>query len=200
MVTKRERPTGGRPPRTLPSLRGLTRSQVLRGLGVSSSTLDGWRRQGLPDAGGRYDVAEIVRWLRTRIRVQEREGREPSRALEEWRRLRASREKLAFDRETGELIDRDVVVAYAGRAVLTVRNRLNDIVRKMAARLFNAPSREWIEEQLQEEVDAICATYERGMRTDSAATEPLGASAGSEPADAETEPPADAGTDRRNEQ
>jgi len=114
-------------------------------------------------------VPAVVDWLRNRVvdtMTQERAGADPDKALAVWRTCRAARERLRFDQERGQLISRAEVVAYASRAVLTVRTRLNDMVRKMAARLHSAPTPEWIEEQLQAEVDHICATFARGMGTD----------------------------------
>ena len=233
MTTKPNSSRGGRPraaDRLLSLILrdGATRREVATIAGVTGATLDGWCRRGCPRRpDGRFDLPAVVAWLRedgdalVAARLAKADG-DAEKALALWRGYRAERERLALARETGDLIERAEVVDYAGRAVLTVRNRLNDLVRKMAARLFNAPSREWIEEQMQDEVDAICSTYERGMGTDAeppdpadtttaddAASAPAGTSNGgttgeAPPVAVDTDPPADPGTtttpDRRNEQ
>jgi hypothetical protein len=72
--------------------------------------------------------------------------------------------KADLTERMGWFVNRAQVVACASRAVPTARDLINAPVRTMAARLHNALSPKWIEEELRAEVDAICATFERGMR------------------------------------
>lgn len=63
----------------------------------------------------------------------------------------------------GRLVDRVEVERRTVKQILVVRQALNDMVRKMASRLFNAPSQEDLERELQSEVDHILSSFSRGL-------------------------------------
>lgn len=83
-------------------------------------------------------------------------------AQRELAQLRAAEVKLRVGEKTRQLLPRKDVVDAAGRAVQTVRTRLNALVQKMTGRLANVPDHV-VSEELQAEVDDICNAFARGM-------------------------------------
>lgn len=211
------KPKGGRPPheapKTVADLRRLSRAQVVRFLGVAPATLDAWRRAGLPDRRGRFDVAEVVAWLREQWR-QERAANAaaPSVELERWRRARADSAELARDEARARLVDREEVVTLASVAVTGCRARLLGLIKRVASRLggFFPNGHAIVEAELEAEVHdalrALAGGMDRMPGSDGAATaalavatanttppppaattEPLGATPGIEPDAAEND-------------
>lgn len=75
----------------------------------------------------------------------------------------ALRSKLELAHARGKLVKRSEVERFATTAIVAVRQRLSDLVKKMSVRLFQAPTVEWIEEQLRTEIEAICRGFAAGL-------------------------------------
>lgn len=74
-----------------------------------------------------------------------------------WRAMSA---KIDVGVRTRQLINRDDVVAYMGKANLACRTRMNLLVQKLRARFG-----EEVGDEAQREVDSICEDFAQGMRT-----------------------------------
>jgi hypothetical protein len=180
------KPKGGRPPHKLPAtvadLRRMSRAQVVRSLNIPPATLDGWRRAGLPEDRGRFDVAAIVAWLREQWR-QERAANaaQPSPQLERLRAARADSAELARDEARARLVDRAEVVALASVAITGCRSRLLGLIKRVASRLggFFPNGHAIVEAELEAEVyDALrslAAGMDRMPGSDGAASATLAA-------------------------
>ena len=83
-------------------------------------------------------------------------------AMRELTKLRIAEVKLRVGEKTRQLIGRQQVIGHAGRAVQTVRVRLNSMVMKMVSMLENVPGHV-VQEELQSEVDDICNAFALGM-------------------------------------
>ena len=72
---------------------------------VSPSTVRDWRVLGMPGGSRSYDVGQVIRWLRTEgpWRVAPRLETDTN-PLDEYRRARAEREKLALQRDRDEYV------------------------------------------------------------------------------------------------
>jgi hypothetical protein len=102
--------------------------------------------------------------LRQKREEKQANGAEPSAQLERWRKARADLSELALNRESGTLVSRAEVVAFASEACAVVTMRLNAHVRNVAAALGTACGDElMVEEIVQREVDDILAGFERGL-------------------------------------
>lgn len=165
------RPRGGRPhaPDRLLSdvLAGATRKETCAVLGLTGPALDGMVRRGCPrNRNGTFDLPEVAQWQRQNAMeaaAMARTDGNSEKALAIWRTCRAAREKLALDRDRSEVVERAEVVEFAGRAVLAVRQRLNDACTKLPPILVGARDEYEVQEVLQAEVDAICEHFARGM-------------------------------------
>lgn len=119
----------------------------------SKDALDEWRDayaqwredngQGQRRAGGADN--ETLRWQRERMK---------------WLALEKRWSVAAMAKQ---LVPRQQVIERTTQQILAVRQALNDMVRKLASRLFNAPSPESIEAELQREVDHILDGFAQGL-------------------------------------
>ena len=136
-------------------------------LGLTGPALDGMVRRGCPrNRNGTFDLPAVAQWQRQNAMetaAMARTDGNSEKALAIWRTCRAAREKLALDRDRGEVVERAEVVEFAGRAVLAVRQRLNDACTKLPPILVGARDEYEVQEVLQAEVDAICESFARGM-------------------------------------
>jgi len=149
---------------------GLRPSELQQALDVSQA----WVTRGR--ANGRHDLAAVVAWARQRDRERaplesssSSDGSESSPELERFRRARADLLEIDLGQRRGELVERREVVDFAATSIQAVRQRLDDLVRKMSVRLFQGPSIEWIEAQLRTEVDALCRGFAAGINRTHAA-------------------------------
>ena len=84
-----------------------------------------------------------------------------------------------------KLVDRSEVEQRTVRQITAVKKAMYDMVRKLAGRLFNAPSEEAVEAELLAEVDHICRSFAAGMMTVPDTTPPEGIGDGEEASDGE---------------
>src|SRR5262245_5913982 len=135
---------------------GLGAADLVALLGVSEAWATRARAAGLPRRpDGRHDPAEALRWIRARDRERvpvAAAADESSPELERWRRARADLAELELGIRRDELVDRAAVAQQGARQVLLVRTALGSIARKAGRRLLNAPTADWIEQQLLDDV------------------------------------------------
>jgi hypothetical protein len=161
--------TGGKPKWAKPI------AELATMAGVSAPTLRTHIEKGCP-------MPKTVRWLtkwlvdyhewkkenigtfqqEQAISARKTRSDERSKHDSEYAQWRAAKLKLDVGERTRTLVNRKDVVELAGKAVLTVRARLNAMVTKMTARLANVPDHV-VSEELQDEVDAICNAFAGGM-------------------------------------
>lgn len=200
------RPRGGRPhaPDRLLSdvLAGASRKETCAVLGLTGPALDGMVRRGCPrNRNGTFDLPAVAQWQRQNAMeaaAMARTDGNSEKALAIWRTCRAAREKLALDRDRGEVVERAEVVEFAGRAVLAVRQRLNDACTKLPPILVGVRDEYEAQEVLQAEVDAICESFARGMGSthdDEHAHDEAARSTAGTTTPTSTEPPASTATD-----
>lgn len=150
---------------------GLTDHELAGLAGVAESTLKLHRKAGAPMPRSRRDIeAWLPRYHEWRAIRAKRPGPaaappnpETTRWVSERMKWLAVGARLRAGREAGELVPRSEVVEFASEAVLTCRQRMNDMATKLPMRLLHLPDEAAIQVVLQEEVDAICADFERGM-------------------------------------
>jgi phage terminase Nu1 subunit (DNA packaging protein) len=162
------------PPRRDP----LTVEQLSARAGVSPRTWRTHRERGAPVPHGKTP-REVERWLlayhawRLDNLAQQKHGNDDqdpeaneadaeawSVERKKWLALLA---KTEWHLRTGRLVPREEVVEFAVKAGLTVRNRLNSAVPKLAPLVYAAQSQEQVEEILQLEVDEILSTFARSL-------------------------------------
>lgn len=144
---------------------GLAPGDLMRLLGVSQPWVTRARAAGLPRrSDGRHDLSPVFRWVR------EREREKPpvpaageSKELERWRRARADVAELDLEQRRGELVDRNEVVDYVCRTIDALKQRLRNMTKRLASRLYDAPSAAYCEEQIEEEVRAILRAFANGL-------------------------------------
>jgi hypothetical protein len=144
--------------------------QLAKLAGVSLTTWKEHVRDGAPTPRRKSDVkAWLVKYHEWRKLKKPGPGAPASaRSVDDYwtterKKYLALRSKLDLLHARGLLVKRSEVVAFATAAFGAVGMRLNDLVKKMAVRLFQAPSVEWIEEQLRTEVDSIRRGLENGL-------------------------------------
>lgn len=159
-------------------LHALTEPELAQLVGVSVSTLAVHKREGCPMPRRKKDltawVAKYHEWRRTHKAPGPGTAAAPTSAKvgtdDYWTTKRkeylARRARQAYLREAGLLVRRSEVIDFTTAAIAAVRSRLSDMVKKMAVRLHQAPSVEWIEEQLRAETNAICQAFAHGMTDD----------------------------------
>ena len=102
-TTKDSRPSAARRRRAAPAREYLigSLSELSKLLDVPISTLDFWRRAGLPGEPNAWDLAAVAKWLVSRLKP--REAKRSTR--EEFRRARLKYERARADREVLRLRD-----------------------------------------------------------------------------------------------
>lgn len=157
-----------------PAAHGLPADELARLAGVSESTWHLHVKAGCPVP---RSVKDVQRWLpryhEWRAKRRRRSGTEAVSLDPEVRKWQEHRAKFLalstearFRKTIGELVSRKDVEERGARQALLVRMRLNNMARTLSSRLFQAPSVDWIREQIQGEVDAICAAFARGLVDD----------------------------------
>ena len=157
----------------------LTVAELAARAGVSTTTWIRHRDDGAPLPKG-ATPREVERWLleyhawrldrlgqhrRGEPEAQDPEANEADGEAwtverKKWLALLA---KTEWNPRTGRLVPREEVVEFATKAGLTVRNRLNAAVPKLAPLVFAAESEEQVEEILQLEIDEILSTFARSL-------------------------------------
>jgi hypothetical protein len=148
-------------------------AQLATMVGVAEGTLRQHAAEGCPMPAKARDltawVSEYHAWRRRehgsyhdRAKATSAPDAGTRAAQLELAQLRAAEVKLRVGEKTRQLVQRKEVVEAAGRAVQTVRSRLNALVMKMTARLANVPDHV-VQEELQQEVDDICNAFAQGM-------------------------------------
>lgn len=126
-------------------LEGCPVPKTARGINAWLKRYHLWRKQnGKFETGGTGQSAEL------------REAKEEAQVL------KTKLLRMDYRRRSGELIERATVVEFCGKAVLSVRQRLEAIRHKMAARLENVTA-DVVDEELQREFDALCDDFTRGL-------------------------------------
>lgn len=149
----------------------LTGPQLAELAGVSLSTWDVHKKRGAPTPKNKRDLkAWVQRYAKWRVENLT-PGRGPGKAtsagdsqeLERWRQIRADIAQLDLDERRGQLVEREEVIDAIATAIVVVKKRLGDARKKLSPRLYQAPSIEWIDNQLGAEFDAICEAFTHGM-------------------------------------
>jgi hypothetical protein len=111
------------------------------------SDYNAWRVDNgqVPSATKKTTDDETVKWQRERMK---------------WL---AIEKRWAVAAMAKQLVPRAQVVERTTKQIMAVRQALNDMVRKLASRLFNASSPEAIEQELQQEVDHILSGFAQGL-------------------------------------
>lgn len=148
-------------------------SELAALVGVNDSTWKMHVTQGCPVPKSARDLRPWLKryhpWRRANGKVAATEMRSTARVREDEAEAKAEKEqwrakltKLDYQVRTGDLVSRTDVLEFAGSAVDVVRQRLNDMVQKMASRLVGQVEHV-IAAELQSEVDSMCSAFERGM-------------------------------------
>lgn len=149
----------------------LTDHALAAAAGVAESTWRVHKQQGAPRP---RNVSDVPRWVATYREWREARARRPGPApraaaaaapdpkVAHWssERMRwlAIRNRTAALRELRLLVRRDEVIEFAGKACLTARNKLNQMVQKMGSQFG-----EEVMQAAQLEVDDVLASFERGL-------------------------------------
>jgi hypothetical protein len=149
-----------------------TSAELARLAGVSVNTWSSHVALGCPVPKRKRDLptwlTQYAAWriANGKVPPTERKVHADPEALQ-WQRERtkwaALEKKVAVGLLVRRLVERAEVERRSVQQILAVRQSLNGMVRKMSARLFNAPSPEWIEQELQTEVDYILEGFAEGM-------------------------------------
>lgn len=88
-----------------------SQSEVAEFFGVALDTVQAWRKKRMPGAPGRYDLAEILSWLRSEGPWRQREESTDrlATAVDRRREYQAQLEELKLRKELGGLIPREHV-------------------------------------------------------------------------------------------
>lgn len=159
-------------------------------VGISDTSLKAHRRLGAPIPKSRSDLPRWARdyhaWMKangkgpgaTRATAEKlSESAEEKKWKNEKMKATALLARLELERSMGTLIERETVVRFIGDACEAVRRRLNELPRVVVARMEGLDA-EGARQLLQSEVDAICATFERGMLNAAVTDEKAPAAAG----------------------
>lgn len=141
--------------------------------GVSETTWKNHKKEGAPVPRTQKDIqAWLIRyhaWRRTHGKspsVESFGDAETQAHKREWAKLRVTLARIEVGQKMGALVPRQEVVDAISRASLTVRMRLNALVKKAAARIgpmCGSGGSAFVEEELQAEVDSICASFAQGV-------------------------------------
>jgi hypothetical protein len=137
--------------------------------GVSETTWKAHKAQGAPKPRSQSDLTSWVtryhQWRRANGKGTpvagsaqvpvDAEGAKWTNERKKWLAMLA---KMEFGIRMRELVQRKDVVAFAGKAALTIRNRLNQLVQKLGAQFGDE-----VMQAAQLEVDDALASFERGL-------------------------------------
>lgn len=153
----------------------LSGPQLAELAGVSLSTWAVHKAKGAPTPKSKRDlkawVDRYAAWRKEHLMP----GRGPGKAVvatgrgeaEKWTAERqkwlAKRAEQIYLEQAGALVRREEVIDAIATAITVVRKRLGDARKKLSPRLYQAPSIEWIDDQLGAEFDAICEAFTHGM-------------------------------------
>lgn len=141
---------------------------------AASVSVPTWRKHRLAGAPVPTSRENLDEWLASYKEWRTANGQVPStqrRTVDDettrWQRERmkwlAIEKKWAVAHMAKQLVPRKDVIERTTQQIMAVRTALNDMVRKLASRLFNAPTPEAIEAELQAEVDHILDGFSRGL-------------------------------------
>ncbi len=148
----------------------LTDHALAAAAGVAESTWRVHKQQGAPRP---CNGADVVRWVDAYSAWRAERARRPGPAanrrsdlsnpkLSHWstERMRwlAVRNRTAALREIGQLVSRDEVVEFAGKACHTVRTRLEQMVQKLGSRFGDQ-----VMDAVEQEVDEILTSFSRSL-------------------------------------
>jgi len=109
-----------------------TRDQVANYFGVHLRTVAAWLSAGCPGKSGRFDLAEIERW-RKQTKPNTTAAEAVNRA--ELLAIKVDRERLARDRERGDMLPVDPLIRWAERYAAEIRARLEQLPDALVAGL-----------------------------------------------------------------
>lgn len=150
----------------------LSEIKLARLVGVSPTTWRAHKALGCPVP---LRAQDLPRWQREYAAWRQANGKvasadrklqvdpETQRWANERVKWTAIEKKIAVGMLARRLVERGEVERRTVAQIMAVRAALNDMVRKMASRLFNAPSQEELERELQAEVDHILESFARGL-------------------------------------
>lgn len=153
----------------------LPEDELARLAGISETTWKAHKKDGAPVP---RTAGEINAWLKQYHAWRRAHGKVPSTEFSaavdpetqkhkrEHAKLRVVLARIEVGERMKSLVPRKDVVAAIGRASLTVRLRLNALVKKMAVRLgplCGQGGEAYVEDELQAEVDAICEAFAQGV-------------------------------------
>jgi hypothetical protein len=153
----------------------LTGPQLAELAGVSLSTWAVHKTKGAPTPKNKRDLKAWVQRYAAWRKEQLMPGRGPGKAIvasdrresEKWTAERqkwlAKRAEQIYLEQDGQLVRREEVIDAIATAIVVVKKRLGDARKKLSPRLYQAPSIEWIDNQLGAEFDAICEAFTHGM-------------------------------------
>lgn len=153
----------------------LTGPQLAELAGVSLSTWAVHKTKGAPTPKNKRDLKAWVERYAAWRKEQLMPGRGPGKAIvatdrreaEKWTAERqkwlAKRAEQIYLEQDGQLVRREEVIDAIATAIVVVKKRLGDARKKLSPRLYQAPSIEWIDNQLGAEFDAICDAFTHGM-------------------------------------
>jgi hypothetical protein len=147
-------------------LKKASRGAVAYVLGLSPPQISRLKRQGLPtNADNRtFDLRAVFTWAAEREAATATSGAENAEtldALAEWRSWKCKRERLAYERESGELVELAAVEASWVQRVLEVKRGLEGLADRLPPLLVGKP-RAKIEEALRLEIELLLLHFSRG--------------------------------------
>jgi phage terminase Nu1 subunit (DNA packaging protein) len=108
-----------------------SQAEVANFFAVATDTVHAWRKKGMPGVSGRYDLREILIWLRGDGPWREREKVDhPATAQDRRREFQAQLEELKLRKELGELIPREHVHATYQELADSLRNA-GDVLQRI---------------------------------------------------------------------
>lgn len=132
--------------------------------GVSVDTVHAWRKKGLPGVSGRYDLREILLWLRNTGPWRPRdETAGPVTAQDRRREFQAQLEELRLRKELGELIPREHVHETYQKLADSLRNA-GDVLQ----RVYGEAALEILNDALERARGAIHERFAVGASVDGA--------------------------------
>lgn len=152
------------------NFRKLARTEISEVLDVNPSSIDLWRRKGMPcvkDSKGAYtyDAKEIMEWrVKNEVKKTSAKINKPVSKLQQSKQTHADRKlkaeadlaEIKVREAEGELVEKGLFIEAIENDYTVVRTALRNIPSKMASQLLHKEDPAEVETMLTDEIEGIC--------------------------------------------
>ena len=139
-----------------------TEEEVARHFGVSTRTVQYWKKDAMPVCpDGTYDLEAISEWRLTKIQERSPDSSDRAKWESEYRKNKALMAEIQLKKELGQLVTRDEVEEGRVRRILTIKKALLSLPPRLAPQVVNVDVKT-AEAIIRKRIEEIISDFARG--------------------------------------